>query len=69
MSDLLNIGNEIASLWGASCYDYEIDLKNKKVIFDCVEAGEFFITDITFDELKRDYDFNIEEEMEEIMEK
>lgn len=27
MSDLLNIGNEIASLWGASCYDYEIDIE------------------------------------------
>ena len=43
-------GSEIASLWGAECYDYEVDNENQKVIFSCIEHGEPFITEKAFAE-------------------
>lgn len=43
-------GSEIASLWGAECYDYEVDNEKQKVIFSCIEHGEPFITEKAFAE-------------------
>lgn len=45
-----NIGRDIASLWGAECYDYTVDKVNQKVIFDCIEHGEKFVTEQAFNE-------------------
>lgn len=58
--DLLDAGNDIASLWGGSCYDYSVDFDTKTVTFQCVEAGDFFKTESTFDELKEDYGIDVE---------
>ena len=52
---LLAIGNDVASLWGGNCYDFEIDNDGKQVVFHCVEHGEFFVTTISFDELRAEY--------------
>ena len=56
---LLQIGNEIAQLWGGSCYGYEIDSANETVNFQCIEHGERFVTDISFEELKSEHGFDI----------
>ncbi len=48
---LLQIGNELASLWGGACYDYKISRKNKEVVFDCIEHGEKFVTSLSFSEI------------------
>lgn len=49
---LLNIGSNVASLWGAECYDCEVDEKAKEVIFHCIEHGEQFVTTLKFIDLK-----------------
>lgn len=49
---LMRIGQEVASLWGASCTGYSVNKKKKVVIFDCIEHGEEFVTEINFVELK-----------------
>lgn len=55
--DLLRIGNNVASMWGGSCYDVFIDeTKDKEIMFECVEHGEFFVTSISFEDLK-EYDY------------
>ena len=49
---LMDVGQEVASLWGASCIKYHIDKKNKVVMFECIEHGEEFVTSIEFSKLK-----------------
>lgn len=49
---LMEVGNEVASLWGASCIKYHVDKKNKVVMFECIEHGEEFVTSIEFSKLK-----------------
>lgn len=51
--ELLKIGRNVASLWGGECYDVEVDNKNKKVVFLCVEHGEQFATELAFNELQQ----------------
>ena len=48
--DLMAIGQEIASMWGGSCYDVSID--DGEIIFSCAEHGELFATTLSFDELE-----------------
>lgn len=50
-SDLYDIGENIASLWGGSCYDIKVKTREKIVEFYCVEHGEKFITECPFSEL------------------
>ena len=45
------IGDEVASIWGGSCYDYEIDQEAGDVIFYCMEHGEKFASTISFNQL------------------
>ncbi len=49
---LKQVGNEVASLWGASCISYSVDRKTKTVTFECIEHGEEFVTSIEFSKLK-----------------
>ena len=49
---LMMVGQEVASLWGASCIKYHVDKKNKVVMFECIEHGEEFVTSIEFSKLK-----------------
>lgn len=49
---LMKVGQEVASLWGASCIKYSVDRKTKTVTFECVEHGEFFVTSVEFANLK-----------------
>lgn len=58
---LLEIGNDVASIWGGSCYDVQIEVEEEKVIFACIEHSEEFVTEMTFEELKEEYklDLNI----------
>lgn len=55
--ELLKIGTEVASLWGAECISYTIDMKHKQVIFLCIEVGEKFTTTVSFQELKSEYNY------------
>ena len=48
---LMQIGEEVASLWGAFCLKYEIDKEKREVNFICNEHGEFFETSISFNKL------------------
>ena len=57
---LLNIGREIASIWGASCYDFEVDKDESQVVFYCREHGEEFVTTLSFDELLKDYNYKVQ---------
>lgn len=54
---LIEIGNDVASIWGGSCYDVEI-LKDR-VYFECIEHGKKFIAELTFEEIKKDYNLLI----------
>ena len=53
---LMKIGEEVASLWGASCYSYKVNKKEKLVCYDCIEHGEKFVANVSFGELG-DYDY------------
>ena len=55
--ELLKVGTEVASLWGAECYGYKIIKENEEIVFYCIEAGEKFTTSVTFQELKSDYGY------------
>lgn len=48
----MKIGNRVASLWGATCEDWEI-LRNGKIRFYCNECGEKFTTELTPEELQQ----------------
>lgn len=50
--EIMRIGNEVASLWGAYCTNCHKDDSIRVVRFDCIEHGESFVTDVTYDELK-----------------
>lgn len=52
---LLEIGNDVASLWGGYCKKAEIDMPGEKVDFLCVERGEEFYTSLSFRELYNKY--------------
>lgn len=49
--DLHRIGNNVAMLWGAYCYDFRVSHKKRSVCFYCIEHGERFVCYIDFDEL------------------
>lgn len=63
---LIDIGNEIASLWGGSCYSYEINEQDQTVIFNCVEHGELFYVVKNFKDIRNEYHKEIDngEEMQ-----
>ena len=50
---VMRIGNEVASLWGACCFDYKVNKKERTVIFYCNECGEEFGTSVSFDDLEK----------------
>jgi hypothetical protein len=62
---LHQIGNEVASLWGGSCYDFQINQKEKKVVFDCIEHGEKFSTSLSFSEIKEQYGMDLSKQQRE----
>lgn len=43
---LTKIGKNVASLWGAECYDFKVSEDSKVVTFYCIEHGEKFATDV-----------------------
>lgn len=53
--DIMKIGNEVASLWGGQCFNYEIDSDNEKIILLCKEFDEEFVTSISFYEVYNSY--------------
>jgi len=56
---LLKIGNDVASLWGGSCYNFKINQKEKEVVFDCIEHGERFSTSLSFSEIKEQFGMDL----------
>ena len=56
---ILEIGNELASIWGAVCKNVRINNADKSVIFQCVENGEPFETQISFEELEDEYGYDL----------
>ena len=57
---MMEIGKDVAIIWGAECYDFEIDYDLKEVAFFCVEYGEDFTTTMSFDEIEEQYYYKIE---------
>ena len=51
-NDLTRIGNNLASVWGGACYSFTVDPENEKVIFDCIEHGEKFCSELSYAELQ-----------------
>lgn len=49
-NDVMKVGKDCASIYGGSCFDYELNLNTKEIIFDCVEHNEEFSMSMTFDE-------------------
>ena len=47
--ELMRIGQEVASGWGACCIDYKEEKDG--VVFYCNEFGENFTTKLTYEEL------------------
>ena len=56
---LYAIGNDVASLWGGSCYNFKVNQKEKEVVFNCIEHGEKFSTSLSFSEIKKDYGMDL----------
>ena len=56
---LLEIGNEVASLWGGYCCELKINRRNKEVVFNCVEHGEKFATSLSFAEIKGQFGLDL----------
>ena len=54
-SSLMEIGKEVASLWGGTCNKVEVNTDDKVVQFLCSEHGEDFVTSMTFAEINKDY--------------
>lgn len=52
IQQLEQIGDEVASCWGAECIGFTIKY-NGDVIYECVEHGEFFITTIKVEDLSK----------------
>ena len=55
----LEIGNELASIWGAVCKNIYINNADKSVVFQCIENGEYFETKISFEELEEEYGYDL----------
>ena len=49
--EIRKVGMEIASLWGGTYLSYEAKEEEKKIILNCIEFDEYFITEITYNEL------------------
>jgi len=62
---LYEIGNEIASLWGGSCYSFKINRKEKEVVFNCIERGERFPTYLSFSEIKDEFGLDLSKQNQE----
>ena len=62
---LFEIGNEVASLWGGSCYNFKINRQKKEVQFDCIEHGEKFATVLTFDRIKEKYGLDLSKQQKD----
>lgn len=62
---LYQIGNEVASLWGGSCYGFKVNRKDKEVIFDCIEHGEKFATSLSFSEIKEQFGMDLSKQRQE----
>ena len=55
----LEIGNELATIWGAVCKNVCINNVEKSVVFQCIENGEYFETKISFEELEDEYGYDL----------
>lgn len=58
-AELMRIGNDIASLWGACCCDVKVNYNTKEVVFICNERGEKFTVTVPFDDIKNEYVYDI----------
>lgn len=56
-NELLKIGNEVASTWGAYCESF--DVYPNLVVFNCNERGEKFTTQMNWDDLKIEYGLSL----------
>jgi len=50
--DLMKIGSNVASGWGAGCYDYDINKVEDEVTFHCIEDQEHFTTTLKYSNLE-----------------
>ena len=48
---LMRIGRSVAGIYGGECITVTIKQSEKVVRFDCVEHGERFCSDVSFDDL------------------
>lgn len=52
-AELKEIAKELASTWGAECYNIGICEDEGIVRFNCVECGEYFYTELSFEEIAK----------------
>ena len=50
---LMEIGQDVASGWGAVCTG--VKTYSKTVVFECNEFGEKFITQMSYEDIKKEY--------------
>lgn len=50
---IISAGNNVATLWGATCDDFDIDYDAQIITFLCNEHGEQFVTSIDFKDLEK----------------
>lgn len=55
----MEIGEDIASVYGGECYDYKIIPEEEKVEFFCKEHGENFVSELTYQEIKEEYGLDL----------
>ena len=60
-SKLMEIGQDVAAIWGAVCVDVVVYPEEKVVWFECNERGEPYSTSMSFEEIKEDYNYDITE--------
>lgn len=49
------VGEEVASGWGASCTGFKC--YSDSVEFQCIEHGEKFVTNLSYDDIKKEYGY------------
>jgi len=56
---LCEIGKDVASVYGGEFISFSCSPHNKKVSFICIEHGEHFIAEMSFDDIKTEYDLDL----------
>jgi len=56
---LKQIGQDVASVYGGEHLGTTYDPINQKASFSCIEHGEHFIAEMSFNDIKTEYDLDL----------